>query len=218
MLKIAYSGSLDAHFPKGKPSVFSRIVGLFWTYKHNTVDSSTRSAYYLIKAIVILKEKHRVSPDDLQIELWGSIHEGNRKQAIQAGVDGYFNFGGYMPKPDSLKKLNSSDVLFLPLEKSNTPGVGTLFIPGKLFEYLNAGKPILALCEQSDCKDILEASGLGICVEPDKPDLIADVLLKLINDKELSKTYKANDSYIKQYAFRNKAEELAIVFDRLSVK
>lgn len=214
-LKIRYSGSLNAYFPKKEATAFKRFfTDYFWTFNNRNIDASTRSAYFLIEAVRHLKDNHNIQPSQLKIELWGNIEVGNLQQIKSNGVEAYFEIGGYLPKELSLKKLLDSDLLFLPLEKSNTSEHQTLFIPGKLFEYLNTGKPILALCEPSDCRTILENSGLGICVDPDNPILIANCILTYINQPELLQLHKANKAYIEQFSFLNKTKELASIFDK----
>lgn len=215
---IAYSGSLDAYQPTKKNSFLYGIKKWIWTYKHDTVNASTRSAYYLIKAIELLKNKYNITPNQLMIKLWGNINPINFQQAQNAGVKEFFRIEGYKEKLQSLSDLQEADMLFLPLEMSNTLGFGTLFIPGKLFEYIHTKKPILALCEPSDCRDILEQSGLGIIVEPDQPEKIALKLLDIIQNVSLLKSYIPNNTYIETFNFKNKVEELSKVLDTLNVK
>jgi len=219
ILNIRYSGSLNAFFPKKDVNPIKRFfMDYLWTFNNRNIDASTRTAYYLIKAVRHLKENHQIQPGQLKIELWGDIHVGNLQQIQSNGVEAYFEIDSYLPKEVSLKKLLDSDLLFLPLEKSKTTEHQTLFIPGKLFEYLNSGKPILALCEPSDCRNILENSGLGICVEPDNVMQIANCLLTYINQPELLQKYQANKTYIEQFSFVNKTKELATIFDQLRLK
>jgi glycosyltransferase involved in cell wall biosynthesis len=219
MIKIAYSGSLDAFVAKKDRSIWDKFKSYFWTYKHQTVDSSTRSAYFLIQAIALLRKQHpEWKADNLKIQLWGNINPVNKKQSELMSVNDVFEFEKYLPKNESLKKLNEADILFLPLEKSNTIGRRTLFIPGKLFEYLNAKKPILALAEPSDCRDILEKSGMAICVEPDRIEAIADVLWQILQNPDTLKKLQANTEYIDSFSFKNKTAELAKIFDSLNVK
>lgn len=218
-IKIAYSGSLDAFEAKKGRNFFDRLKFYFWTYKHQTVDPSTRSAYFLIKAVALLKKKHTDwNSNNLKIQIWGNINPVNKQQAEQESLGDVFEFDGYLPKTESLKKLNEADVLFLPLEMSNTRGRRTLFIPGKLFEYLNAKKPILALAEPSDCRDILEKSGLAMCVEPNDIEKIAEVLWQIIQNPETLKKLQANSEYIDSFSFKSKTAELATVLDSLNVK
>lgn len=217
-LILAYSGSLNAYTPGNKNNWLNWVKGLFWTYHHDTVDNSTRSGYYLIKAVRILKDKYNVHADELNIQLWGSIDPINRKQVISEGVEAYFEFDSYMDKQKSLRKLEAATILFLPLEKSNKKGCKTLFIPGKLFEYIKTGKPILALAEPSDCRNILEKSGLGICVQPDDPEKIAQTLENIIRNRNILDAYKPQSDYISTFTFENKTAELAAVFNQLIVK
>src|SRR5688572_13893451 len=104
-LTISYSGSLDAYQPSKTNRIKKFFRDWFWTYKHDTVDASTRSAYYLIKAITLLKEKYRINPAELKVELWGNIHPLNEEQAKKEDVSAFFNFSGYLPKAESLKRL-----------------------------------------------------------------------------------------------------------------
>lgn len=216
-LLIAYSGSLDAKQPNTNKGIFMLFKSIFWTYKHNVVDPSTRTAYYLIKSIGILKRDYNIKPSEIQIELWGNINSLNKQHILEEDVNEYFSIDSYLPKDESIKRLNLADMLFLPLEKSNVKGQGTLFIPGKLFEYLNTLKPILALCEPSDCRNIIENSGLGVCIDPDNPELIAKCLFPIIKNKNLLLGLKPNKEFIETFTFKNKTQELITVLKKASV-
>lgn len=212
MLTIAYSGSLGSYDPKALKEKSGFLRTWFWTFNNDTVDSSTRSGYFLIQAIKVLRDKYQKSPNDIRVDWWGMIDPLNKKQVAEAQLNEYFTVNGYLPKQESLDRLAGADVLFLPLEKSKVSGQGTLFIPGKLYEYLKIGKPILALCEPSDCATILEQSGLGIFAAPDKPDEIASILLRIINKEINLQNINPDKNVIDSYSFYNKTEELANIF------
>lgn len=214
-LIIAYSGSLDAYRSKSGNGLLNNIMQWFWTYKHDTVDSTTRTAYYLIKAVKVLKDDYQIRPSDIQIKLWGKIDPLNRVHAVEHGVEDYFSFASYLPKQESLKLLEEADLLFLPLERSNIKGKETLFIPGKLFEYLRTGKPILAPCDASDCRRILERSGIGVCTEPTGYKEIAGILSGILKKRETLSLYIPDKAYIETFSFRNKTGELAAILDKL---
>jgi glycosyltransferase involved in cell wall biosynthesis len=216
-LVIAYSGSLDGYKPKLKTKFIKTILQWIWTFKNNNIDSSTRTAHYLIQAIKVLKQKYSISPNQLQIHLWGKIDQENISSAAKEDVSEFFIFSGYLPKQESLNKLQQADLLFLPLERASIKGNKTLFIPGKLFEYLHTRKPILALCEDSDCKDILKKSGLGICIEPDNFEEVASFLNTIIHDSSIIKNIQANEEFIETFSFVNKTKELAKVLNDVLV-
>ncbi|MBU7577261.1 MAG: hypothetical protein KAF40_04295, partial [Flavihumibacter sp.] len=177
-LTIAYGGSLDSYEPRHESKLTRSILQWFWTFRNTTVDSSTRSGYYFIKAVALLQTKYGVKPSQLQVQWWGLIDSKNQEQVNRSGVSDFFHIEGYLSKASSLQKLSQADCLFLPLEKSTSTDHGPLFIPGKLFDYLKVGKPILALCDESDCKAIIEQSGLGIFAKPDDPEMIAAALIQ----------------------------------------
>ncbi len=213
-LRIAYSGTLNGYDPeqqKGK----SNWTSWFWTYKYDQVDDSTRTGYYFIKAVDLLNKNGSIRPGDLLVDWWGMIHPLNKRQVESYGLQDYFTIDGYISKQESLDRLASADLLFLPLEKARKKGHRTLFIPGKLYEYLKTGKPVLALCEPSDCRDILERSGLGLFARPDDPEHIAETLYDLITHPGKLKSLRPDINYVNSFSFREKTRELAEILHKL---
>ena len=106
-LQIAYSGTLEAYeAPKHK--WFKRLLGLFWTYKNNRIDASTRSAFYLIQAVAILKTRFGIHPEELNIHLWGSIDDKHRQWCKIYAVESYFTISGFENKVDSMNPVTST--------------------------------------------------------------------------------------------------------------
>jgi len=83
--------------------------------------------------------------------------------------------------------LRQADILFLPLAfGSPIPEVIRTSAPGKTGEYLAAGKPILVHApHDSFITDYFRTNGCGITVGENDPALLADALLRLINDPAL---------------------------------
>jgi glycosyltransferase involved in cell wall biosynthesis len=215
-ITICYSGTLNSfNGSKSNGTILKWLRDWFWTYSNNSVDASTRSAYYLIHAVRILKQEHNISCNQLKINLWGSIDKGNIEQIKTCQVEEFFEIGGYYPKSESMQKLQSADLLFLPLEMSATDQHKSLFIPGKLFEYLSMRKPILALCEESDSKAILQNSGLGAFAKPNNPEEIAQLILSFILDKNQLNLYQPDDNYISQFAFKEITKQVADIFNKV---
>lgn len=97
-LVIAYSGSLDGFQQVKAESGLSRIKSYFWTFRNASVDASTRSGFYFIQAVAILKQKFGITPNQLQVKWWGLIDKLNQKQIDQYDVAEYFEIGGYLNK------------------------------------------------------------------------------------------------------------------------
>jgi hypothetical protein len=214
MIKISYAGTL-AYF---NPEMLE--TGRYWrkwllTYRHNEHLSNTRTAYYIFKALTILNKDIPDLSSRLSFHLWGDIHPGNQKMVKEMKLEKIVHISGTIPRSETLNKLSSSDVLFLPLEMPAEQH-RSLFIPGKLFEYLQIGKPILMLGEDSDSADILKRSGLGLFAPQNEAETIAELLKRIVIDPAFLVKLVPDTSYIESLHVRYRVAEIAEVFRRLS--
>lgn len=214
-LRIGYAGSLAGFDPEKGRRHLPAVFNWFWTYSVDNVDQSTRSGYYLFKAIQNGIAKGKFTSGDICFDFWGLIDPLNQIQAQQMGLSTMINIGGYTSKAESKQRLAQCDVLFLPME-CGKDGIPTLFIPGKLFEYMQVGKPVLCLTNGGDCADILKASGLGILADPYNVEEVTDRLAELISEHQRgANTQIANHEYIQQFEFSRITKKLANEFDNL---
>ena len=213
-LIIGYSGSLAFYDPSDPPFRNSWWKDWFWTYHHLATDPSTRSAYFLFKALKHIKEKYNRDGRSIQLQMWGAIDPRNIAQAIAMGISDMVHIEGYLPKERSVQKLASCDLLFLPFESPTGKG-RPLFIPGKLFEYLKIGKPVLALGGPCDAMDILQRSGLGLIFRPGATEAIAEGVMRHCEDPSLLKSYVPDNEYISNYSFSNITHQVSKVFDEV---
>ena len=61
--------------------------------------------------------------------------------------------------------MRSADLLFLPMQ--DVPGRAGL-VPGKTYEYVAAGRPILAAVPEGDARDLLREAGAHIVAPTDE--------------------------------------------------
>jgi colanic acid biosynthesis glycosyl transferase WcaI len=67
------------------------------------------------------------------------------------------------------------------------PGVAQMAVPSKLTSYFSSGKPILAATDAAGfAAEELAASGAGVCVPADRPDLLLREALRLGTDRPLA--------------------------------
>lgn len=129
------TNGFDEPLPPGVPdSDFS----LF----HSGSLLTRRNPIALWKALRALVQEHPAFANALKIQLAGVVGE-EVLQSIEAhGLGAYLQLSGYLPHRTVLEMQQKSQVLLLlEIDSEATKGI----IPGKLFEYLNAGRPILAL-------------------------------------------------------------------------
>lgn len=79
----------------------------------------------------------------------------------QLGIERVVEFLPRVPREQSLRAMMSASSLLL-----LQPG-HTVAVPGKLYEYLATGRPILAIAEEGEIASLLRETGAGILVSPD---------------------------------------------------
>jgi colanic acid biosynthesis glycosyl transferase WcaI len=109
--------------------------------------------------------------------------DGSGRQGLQALAAGLPNvrFGVYQPVERLSEVLATGDLHVVPLKA----GLGRVSGPSKTYSILAAGRPILAAIDPgTEVPRILEQSGAGRSVAPDRVDLFVAALRDLLADPE----------------------------------
>jgi glycosyltransferase involved in cell wall biosynthesis len=123
---------------------------------------------------------------------------------------------GYRSHAESVAWLESADVLFLPL---HTPldGGPTLIVPGKAYEYLGSGRPILAMCPTGDMCDFVKASSSGIATGGADVPAAAAALSRFYRDKlDGKESVRPNRDMVDRFERRALTARLAEAMDELA--
>lgn len=83
----------------------------------------------------------------LRVDLAGPYDADHEDRALALGLMGQVRFLGGLPHAESRRLQRAADLLLL--WKPRGPGYRTM-VPGKLYEYLDAGRPVLALLPAED--------------------------------------------------------------------
>jgi glycosyltransferase involved in cell wall biosynthesis len=90
-------------------------------------------------------------------------------------------------------------------------------IPGKLYEYMGAGRPILALVPDSEAADLVRDLGWGEVAPPDDPEAIAAALARLLAHKRAG---RLQDAYPRRgrerFERRTQASEIAAILTAIA--
>jgi glycosyltransferase involved in cell wall biosynthesis len=135
-----------------------------------------RNPEIFFKVIRDILSEHPQRKKVLKLLFPGSIDFSVKESIRHLGLTEVTDLPGILPRPEALRVTMTSSLLLLPLNKAeNARGR----IPGKLFEYLRAGKPILALGPvDSDVAGILGQTGHGQCFEYDDYEGIKNYVLR----------------------------------------
>ena len=100
--------------------------------------------------------------------------------------------------------MRSADLLFLPMQ--DVPGRAGL-VPGKTYEYLAAGRPILAAVPEGDARDLLSEAGAHVVEPTDEAGMAA-----VIRD-ELEHPSAPPSAPLERYEYAAVTRRLAEILD-----
>jgi colanic acid biosynthesis glycosyl transferase WcaI len=114
------------------------------------------------------------------------LGDGNQRGSLQNLAVGTPTLEFLPPVTDAEfpAALGAADVLLV----NERPGVGHMSVPSKLTSYFNSGKPVLAATDLAGFTAVeIAASGAGVCVPADRPDLLLSEAMRLGTDRELAR-------------------------------
>jgi hypothetical protein len=122
-----------------------------------------RSPMPVIHAIARAVERGVLSRERFRLRLLGTITLAVDVPAecARLGIAELVEFVPRVTRAESLAEMKSASALLL------VQIATTVSVPAKAYEYLAAGRPILALAEESDTASLVRGSGAGVSVRPD---------------------------------------------------
>ncbi|MDP6922301.1 MAG: glycosyltransferase, partial [Lutibacter sp.] len=131
----------------------------------------------LWKVLKSLIDENPAMATDLQINLVGNVSAAVRADIASYGLQQQTVFTGYVPHEQVVAIQRSSQVLVLLLPRvAGAEGI----ITGKLFEYLRAQRPILAIApKKGDVFQIIEDTQAGVVIDFEEPDRLKKSIVAL---------------------------------------
>jgi hypothetical protein len=134
-------------------------------------------------------------------------------EAARRGLESHITEVGVLSHQDAVALMHSADVLFL------TNGDGArqqLGLPGKMYEYLATGRPVLALTHpDGDAGRIIRQVGGGVAIAQEDPGQLLEVIKKACLDRSLT-TPPLNREALASFERPNLTKRLASLLDEVS--
>ena len=178
-----------------------------------------RTGRQFFKAVKeLLKEKPELR-NQIQVLFVGHHSRQDRLLIEEFGLEHVITFLGYKSHQEALELMTSADVLLLIMSSKEVSDAktGPLTIPGKIFEYLGAKRPILAIAPSGTAADIIKSTKTGVVVPPQNTSVIAQTIFKMFQDWK-DGTLKIAESDISKYERKGLTQKLAKVFHRVQAK
>jgi glycosyltransferase involved in cell wall biosynthesis len=175
------------------------------------VYPSERDPTQLFEALGRLHKTGTLSPADLRIRFRASVHDDLLQGLAKAhGAQDFIKTCGPISYREALAEMLAVDALLV-LQASNCNAQ----IPAKIYEYLRADKPILALTDPAgDTADVMRRAGLNQIARLDSPDEIAAVLPALVRDWKQGKAARPDTVAVQQASRQGRSKALASLLDQ----
>lgn len=175
------------------------------------VDFLTRSHVFLLEAIDRLIALEPGLASEIEVHLAGALTERDREVAAAAPVA---HLHGYMSHAETISLLLSADLLFLPMHDLPS-GTRAGLVPGKAYEYLGSGRPILGAVPDGDARDLLREAGNAYLCRPADVAGMAEIVAARVADKRRGLVPPPpRRDVVERYDRRHQTERLASVLDR----
>jgi glycosyltransferase involved in cell wall biosynthesis len=116
--------------------------------------------------------------EDVNVRFLGDFRPGDREFMTELGLAGRVALIDHVPRRRSLELQRESEVLLLLIPEAGGRGRGVL--SGKVFEYIAAERPILALVPPDGAAArLIRDTGVGVVVAPEDVDGIREALVDL---------------------------------------
>ncbi|HKT43496.1 MAG TPA: glycosyltransferase, partial [Gaiellaceae bacterium] len=116
--------------------------------------------------------------EDVRVRFVGDFRPGDREFMESLGLGDRVEVIDYVPRRRSLELQRESDALLLLIPEAGGRGRGVL--SGKVFEYIAAERPILAVVPPDGAAaKLIEDTGVGVVAAPEDVDGIRDALVSL---------------------------------------
>lgn len=180
------------------------------TYTGSMYGRRNPEAFF--QAINSLVESGKVDPRQIRLRFIGRFGAEVEEMFEKAPFKDSIEIFGYMAHKKSVEYLMKSDALLLVVDESKE---SEEIVPGKVYEYLGVGRPILAVApEKSAIADLAAETRAARVAHQSNPDKIAQIFLDYFEAWKSGKSiFEPNTEAVKSYERKSLVGKLANILD-----
>jgi len=168
----------------------------------------------LIDAVAALLARDPGARAVLRVELLGPYDREWEARARARGLDGVVRFAGARAHAEARLAQRSADLLLL--WRPRGEGYRTM-VPGKLYEYLASGRPVLALLPEGDeAADLVRRAGGAVIAPGSAAALERELAARLVRWRAAGRAPDAVPDWLGGHTREHLAGALARALDRLT--
>ncbi len=167
-----------------------------------------------LNAVAGLLEAGRLDPERVCFRFVGRFGDEVREMFRRPELRGTVEERGYVPHGESVAEIMGAHGLLLVVDDvAGSEGI----VPGKVFEYIGARRPLMALAPEGAVADLVRATGAGVVLGQHDVDGIAAAVESWYREWVESGTtaFPGNEAMVRQQSRRERTRELAALFEEV---
>ena len=164
----------------------------------------------LFEGIAHLIKREGLTPEQFKLVIISPLDGYALEAAERAQLHPFIESRPSVSFTESFETLQKADALAL------VDGGCPLVIAGKLYDYLNAGRPILSVARSPEVAGMIEESGAGKNADPDDPADIADQLWFIMRAHRAGIFYQPEPARLAPFDAPEQARRYAGVLDEVT--
>ncbi|HTX17897.1 MAG TPA: glycosyltransferase [Bacteroidota bacterium] len=203
------------HLPNGFDSAdFPRVPFLRndkFTVTYAGSMYGVRNPKTFLTAVANLIRSGKVDPRKVRMKFIGRFGAEVLEMFQEPTVAGCIETIPYLPHGESIRHLMTSDALLLVVDEY---AGGEEIVPGKVFEYIGAGRPIIGIAHEGAIAALLRSTRTGLVAHNDNIPAIEAVFLEYYGDYLYNKpAHHPDREAVAQFERRKITGRLARLFD-----
>ena len=184
-----------------------------FTLSHIGSLLSDRNPLLLWKVLDTLVREHAGFREQFELILVGKVSQEVVEVIKSFGLEKHLTLVGYVSHQEAIAlQCQASVLLLIEIDAEITKGI----IPGKVFEYLAAKRPILALGpKDADVSDIITETQSGYYFEYTQEEALKEAILYLFHNHTSQKWTEGRETHILKYHRKQLTQVLATCIDSL---
>lgn len=165
-----------------------------------------RSIKPFLEALYLIYQKNPALVNEVSFTQFGIIDPEGEAFNLE-NPNPLFELKKAIPHKDSLQEIVDADWLLL------VPGPGAGTMPGKLYEYLATGNPIIGLVDEGPAKELVLKLEIGYIASPNDIEAIFNLLLEITERRSRYGSMNNNSPELKRFDRKNIAREVSLLLD-----
>ncbi len=177
-----------------------------------------RNPRTLLDSVKSLLADGKISPEKFKLVFAGRFGTEVREMFGEPELSGCIEVKGYLKHQDSIKLLLQSDLLVLIVDESELSGE---IVPGKVFEYIGSGKPVIAFAPEGAAARVIRSTGAGQVAGPGDARKGGEIIHAFYSDfvEGMSSTesglFVPDEKAIRGFERKEATRKLSLVFNKI---